>query len=130
MSEKTPKEDLVFRLERAARTMKALPYERGSRHRQLQSAWIDISRESDGIPQKMRRNIPESQHIDELYMLLDLLLVRPDLERKLIWARANRIPWAALQKRTGRSRTHLYMIYNRGLLELVSGCLSKNLLTE
>lgn len=41
-----------------------------------------------------------------------------DLQRKLLWARAHNIPWALLQQRLDRSRTHLNRLYDRALTDL------------
>ena len=118
MTETTNDTDIILRLERAARTLKALPHDQQNRHKKLEFVWSNIAPGSGKADNRKEKTYPDARHIDELYLLLDLLLSRSDLERKLIWARANRLPWAALQQKTGRSRTHLYKIYKRGLAVL------------
>lgn len=107
-------------LEAAARTLKYLPSNPLDRHQKLRSIWGNIDRTSESISSKTGKYIPSAIEIDDMYHIIDLLMGLPDLERKLLWARANRIPWALLQNQIGRSRTHLYQIYHRGLISLTN----------
>ena len=116
MSSQKDHELMKAELEKAVLTLKALPHDQLSRHRTLRSAWVD--RPNHHHCRKKLRYMPNHIEIDTMYKLLDLVMRLPELERKLLWARAQRIPWAALQSRTGRSRTHLYSIHKRGLAHL------------
>lgn len=107
-------------LERAARTLKFLPNTQMHRPQKLRSNWYNIDRASESVTCKTGKFIPSAKEIDDMYHIIDLLMAMPELERKLLWARANRIPWAALQRQLGRSRTHLYQIHQRGLISLTN----------
>lgn len=122
MQEKKQNFEIIKQLERAAQTLRSLPNSQMGRHRQLRSSWIEMPGSgSSGAKEKWRFRA-DGRDIDRMYALLDRLMVQPDLERKLLWARAHRIPWALLQNQTGRSRTHLYLIYQRGLVTLAGAC--------
>ena len=107
-------------LERAARTLKYLPNKQTDRHQNLRSIWGNIGGASHSLTSNTGKFVPSPTEIDDMYHIVDLLMTMSDLERKLLWARANRVPWAALQRKIGRSRTHLYQIHKRGLISLTN----------
>ena len=120
MKEEKHIEAMKLNLEHAARTLKYLPYSQTSRHQKLRSIWGGFGNASQASAEKTKKFTPSPAEIDDMYQVVELVMGRPDLERKLLWARANRVPWALLQKQIGRSRTHLYQIHQRGLIALTN----------
>ena len=120
MKENTSIQAMKLSLEHAARTLKYLPHSQTSRHQKLRSVWGSFGKSGHDLTGKLQKFTPSPREIDDMYQVVELVMGRPDLERKLLWARANRVPWALLQRQLGRSRTHLYQIHQRGLVALTN----------
>ena len=61
----------------------------------------------------------------EMVVLKWLPLLTP-YERNLVWKRANRLPWKLLCRELGRTRVHLWRIYDRALFKLTVQQTRKN----
>ena len=115
------KEDLKAQLIRAAQTLDALPVTSRTSPMGHKSAWPEMKRPSKRgaiLHRGSMRAYPNSHDIIECYKIIDALYMLSDLQRKLLWARAHNIPWALLQQRLDRSRTHLNRLYDRALTDL------------
>jgi hypothetical protein len=102
-------------LEEAAETLRRLP---GGLVRARLSRWPDVVRDSAAHFDRdsgARRPVPPSPRaIDRMDRTLTWLLACDDEARRLVWARANRIPWRKLEDIDGRSHVTLRKIVARG----------------
>ena len=103
-------------LEEAAETLRRLPA--GLRRPRLTS-WPEVVRDSAGLigPSSDRRNRPAAPTpgaIDRMDRALLWLLACDDEARRLVWARACRVPWRRLEDLDGRSHVTLRKIVARG----------------
>jgi hypothetical protein len=113
-------------LEEAAETLRRLPA--GLRRPRLTS-WPDVVRDSAGLlgpsaDGRGRPAAPTPAAIDRMDRALTWLLACDDEARRLVWARACRVPWRRLEDLDGRSHVTLRKIVARGhgqiLRQLVS----------
>lgn len=115
------KQQMKAQLIQAAQTLQALPVTSRTCPMGHKSAWPEMKRPSKRgaiLHRGTMRASPNSQDITDCYKIIDALYLLSDLQRKLLWARAHHIPWALLQQRLGRSRTHLNRLYDRALADL------------
>jgi len=103
-------------LEEAAETLRRLPA--GLRRPRLTS-WPAVVRDSAGLlaPSSDRRTRPAAPTpgaIDRMDRALLWLLACDDEARRLVWARACRVPWRRLEDLDGRSHVTLRKIVARG----------------
>jgi len=103
-------------LEEAAETLKRLP--RAIARPRL-SSWPEVVRDcvsllAPGESGRRNRIPPSPQAIDRMDRTLAWLLACDDEARRLVWARANRIPWRKLEDIDGRSHVTLRKIVARG----------------
>lgn len=103
-------------LEEAAETLKRMPP--GLRRPRLTS-WPDVVRDSAGLlgPSPDRRTRPAAPTpgaIDRMDRALLWLLACDAEARRLVWARACRVPWRKLEDMDGRSHVTLRKIVARG----------------
>ena len=113
--------DMKARLAQAAQTLHHLPQTSRSKPMGHKSTWPDMVRKSKkgAILHRGNMNIvPNSKDITDCYRVIDGLYQLTEMQRQLLWARANHIAWHALHLRFGRSRTHLNRLYHRGLIAL------------
>lgn len=103
-------------LEEAADTLKRLP---SAMARPRLSSWPEVVRDTaqhlaSGESERRRRIPPAPEAIDRMDKTLAWLLACDDEARRLVWARANRIPWRKLEDLDGRSHVTLRKIVARG----------------
>jgi hypothetical protein len=115
-------EDVKELLRQAAITISALPVSSQDRPLKMRSAWPEFIQKTHPFMQQKGRKIsivPHPDEIDKASEILDSLnKLSPD-RRRLVWARACGVPWAALQLRYHASRTHLNMRYKKALAEFL-----------
>ena len=104
-------------LEAAAATLRAMP--RASLKAHLTS-WPEVVRDSVSLlaASDRTRTRPPSPHpraIDRMDEVLSWLLACEEAERRILWARACKIPWRKLEALDGRSHTTLRQVAGRGL---------------
>lgn len=114
-----PMDDASLRayLEDAAATLRALP--RASLKAHLTS-WPEVVRDSVSLlaaseGAKARPAPPHPRAIDRMDEVLSWLLACEEAERRILWARACRIPWRKLEALDGRSHMTLRQVAGRGL---------------
>lgn len=98
------------RVKRAARTLRQMPHDVRSRPAGLRSVWPEMKRELHIISSTTRRAAPlraTPAAIDDMDSVLTILAMMRPAARRLLWARANGVRWAALGAVSGRSRTSL-----------------------
>jgi len=104
-------------LEEAAQTLRALP---SARRRPRLSAWPDVVTDSVSLlaPSEKTQNRPappSPRAIDRMDRVLGWLMVCSLEERRILWARACRVPWRRLEAAHGRSHTTLRAVAAAGL---------------
>lgn len=107
-------------LRQAAITLSALPLSSLDKPLEKRSAWPEFIQKSQAVMgQKGDRPklVPGPWEIDETFAIIDSLNRLPADRRRLVWARACGVPWAALQMRYQASRTHLNLRYKKALIE-------------
>ncbi|MEL0142325.1 MAG: DUF6362 family protein [Alphaproteobacteria bacterium] len=108
-------------LQRAARTLAALPVDAFTKPAEVRSCWPEMIRgnyiEVDGT---RRAGIcrPTSQQIDEMDRILLCLADLSLSARRLLWARACQIRWRKLEMITGRSRSSLHRDVQHAMVQL------------
>lgn len=103
-------------LEEAAETLRRLPT--GLRRPRLTS-WPEVVRDSAGLlgpsaEGRPRLAAPTPGAIDRMDRALTWLLACDGEARRLVWARACRVPWRRLEDLDGRSHVTLRKIVARG----------------
>lgn len=103
-------------LREAADTLKRLP--RGLAGPRL-SSWPAVVRDSVSlmaapVSERTRQAPPAPQAIDRMDRALVWLLSCDEEARRLVWARANGVPWRKLEDIDGRSHVTLRKIVGRG----------------
>ena len=110
------------RLQKATITLSALPVSSLDKPLQMRSAWPDFIQKTQPILEQKQQKlkvIPNAVDIDDAMAVIDILNKLSGDRRRLIWARACGVPWAALQLRYGSSRTHLNLRYKKALTEFM-----------
>lgn len=77
----------------------------------------------DKKPLRIKPTNRQIDQMDEAILWLDVLL---PIERKLVWKRAERIPWKILCREFGLSRAQINIKYNK-LISKIEGSLSDKL---
>jgi len=98
-------------LQRAARTLAALPVDGFTKPAGVRSCWPEMIWGNYIVVDGTRRAgvcQPTSQQIDEMDRILLCLADLPLPARRLLWARACQIRWRKLEMITGRSRSSLH----------------------
>ena len=115
--------DVVYRLAEAIETLRRLPLPRHGRPAQRWTYWPDYVRdalEAYGYAKThIRPGAPPPDKIKRMEETLEWLLWVADLERKLVFARAAKITWRALEDHDGRSRTTLKNVYDKAVETIV-----------
>lgn len=112
----------VVALEAAADTLHRLPRKGDEKPAGLRSAWPEMLRASHMAAVGTRRSgiaRPSPAEITNMEEMIALLWSVTARQRQLLWARACRVRWAALQTRYRRSRTTLNRDYRAALLAMV-----------
>jgi hypothetical protein len=104
-------------LEDAAATLRAMP--RASLKAHLTS-WPEVVQNSVSLLATSERTrtrppAPQPRAIDRMDEVLSWLLACEEGERRILWARACKIPWRKLEALDGRSHMTLRQVANRGL---------------
>lgn len=103
-------------LEEAAETLRRLP---PALRRPRLTAWPEVVRDSAGLlgpsaEGRVRPAAPTPGAIDRMDRTLTWLLACDPEARRLVWARACRVPWRKLEDLDGRSHVTLRKIVGRG----------------
>ena len=117
--------DMERQLSDAAMTLARMPNDVRTRPASLRSAWPEMQRGcrfTYGATRLTSRHRPTPAQIDQLDQMIQLLWHLSPSARRLVWARACRIPWALLVARMGRSRTSLNRDFRNSLMVLVRLC--------
>ena len=112
----------IVALEAAADTLHRLPRMGDEKPAGLRSAWPEMLRASHMAVCGTRRSgiaRPSPAEITNMEEMIALLWSVTARQRQLLWARACRVRWAALQTRYRRSRTTLNRDYWAALLAMV-----------
>jgi len=108
-------------LQRAARTLAALPVDAFTKPAGVRSCWPEMIRGNCIVVDGTRRAgicRPTSQQIDEMDRILLCLADLPLSARRLLWARACQIRWRKLEMITGRSRSSLHRDVQHAMVQL------------
>ena len=108
-------------LQRAARTLAALPVDAFTKPAGVRSCWPEMIRSNYIVVDGTRRAgicRPTSQQIDEMDRILLCLADLPLSARRLLWARACQIRWRKLEMITGRSRSSLHRDVQHAMVQL------------
>ena len=104
-------------LEDAAATLRALPRDSLKAHL---TSWPEVVRDSVSLlaasdRTRTRPPAPHPRAIDRMDEILSWLLACEEVERRILWARACKVPWRKLEALDGRSHTTLRQVAGRGL---------------
>ncbi len=105
----------------AMATLKILPIEDGDRPAKIKSAWPaynQISAMSTGGERRAMRLKATPKQVSHMYYWLDAAMEIDEDWRRVVLARACRIPWRRLEEIDGRSHTTLRKIENSALATL------------
>jgi len=108
-------------LQRAARTLAALPVDAFTKPAGVRSCWQEMIRGNCIVVDGTRRAgicRLTSQQIDEMDRILLCLADLPLSARRLLWARACQIRWRKLEMITGRSRSSLHRDVQHAMVQL------------
>jgi len=108
-------------LQRAARTLAALPVDAFTKPAGVRSCWPEMIRGNYIVIDGTRRAgvcRPTSQQIDEMDRIFLCLADLPLSARRLLWARACQIRWRKLEMITGRSRSSLHRDVQHAMVQL------------
>ena len=106
------------RLETAALTLSQLPRPHLGQPNTRMAHWPDMLKHSVGISvdgHKKSKIAPNYSDLDDMYIINDALYMIDTEYRKLLWARACRLPWSLLQVRFSCSHTHLNQRHDKAL---------------
>lgn len=113
------RDEVRFRLEEAAETLKAQSLSIRDMPSSRVTAWPDVVHDAivayGYAPVRMRPAAPTPAKISRADEAVQWLFWLSDRERKIVWARACRIPWRRLAAMDGRSHTTLRKIFAGGL---------------
>lgn len=111
-------------IESAAYVDRLLPAVRAPKYRCLMPDIIYTEQEKIFMDKKPIKIKPNKEQLDlwEKVMFVWLPLLSAD-ERRLVWKRANRIPWKLLCREFGVSRQILALRYDKAILKICYGCL-------
>jgi hypothetical protein len=108
-------------LEEAAKVMRSLPPVRVQGYfsvwpESVSDEWILSANQE---PEERRLRYTPRQ-ISKMEFVMEWLLWPPIVERKIIWERANGVPWKVLEHRYQSSRTTLWRNYSHGMMWIVA----------
>jgi len=105
-------------LANAMQILRIMPLSYQDTPSRLRSKWPEFNRGPEQVGGVMRRPVrikATPQQIALMEHWLDLMLVLDDDCRRIVMARACRIPWRRLEEMDGRSHTTLRKVERRGL---------------
>lgn len=109
-------------LTQAMKTMRLMPHKIGDRPIKMQSSWVSFDQSSPLIAGTERRPIRPKvtpKQIKHMEYWLNSALKLNQEERRIVLARAGRIPWRRLEEMDGRSHTTLRKVERKSLEKLV-----------
>jgi hypothetical protein len=122
-SAETP-ELIKTRFEEAAETLRALPLKSRDRPEARLSRWPDVVHQAilayGWAAARVRPPAPSPEAIDRLEETLSWLWPLADAERRLVMARAYRLPWRRIEDLDGRSERTLRNVHARVLGEIAA----------
>lgn len=112
-------EEIKQDLETAAYVERLMPAVRPPKYRCCMPEIIYTPQEIAFMDKRLVRPRPTQAQVTLWEMVvLDWLPLLTPYERNLVWKRANRLPWKLLCRELGRTRVHLWRIYDRALFKL------------
>jgi hypothetical protein len=112
------------RFEEAAETLRALPLNSRDRPEARLSRWPDVVHQAilayGWTAARVRPPVPSPAAIDRLEETLSWLWPLGDAERRLVMARAYRLPWRRIEDLDGRSERTLRNVHARVLSEIAA----------
>lgn len=118
-------DEIKDRLESAAYTMKLLPPVKAQGYKSCMPDIIYTPQEIAFMDRRPIRPRPTQEQITQMDEVLKWLEILEPAERKLVWKRAERIPWKLLCREYGCTRINLWYRYDKALLKLQYGILRK-----
>lgn len=107
---------VASRIEEAAAVMKRLPE---IKQHDLRSAWPPILRdfwETYGLdPVKIRMGPPTADGIQRMDEVLDWLLWLEPEQTRLVWSRAEGVPWKVIMRKIGVSRSTAWRLWSSSM---------------
>ncbi|MEG3639303.1 DUF6362 family protein [Magnetococcus sp. PR-3] len=123
MPEKWDATVVAKRLEEAARTMKRLP-EKGLKPEEARSSWPEVIHEFYDAygwgSAEVRLGPPSPDAINRMDEVLEWLSWLETDDRRLLWFRAERVPWKLIMRRFGRARSTLFAHWKAGIFQIVA----------
>jgi len=119
--ETTNLDEVRDHLQNALATLKLMPLGRLDRPLRTKSSWGDFHQAavlSMASHRRLMLQKPSPEEINHMKQWLDALLDLPEGERRIVVARACRIPWRRLEEMDGRSHTTLRKVERLGLGKL------------
>lgn len=126
-------DEIKDRLESAAYVMRLLPPVRVQGYVSAKFDMTYTPQEIAMMDRKPRRPNPTQEQMTQMDEVLRWLEVLEPVERKLVWKRAERIPWKFLCREFGLSRAQLNIKYGIALAKIegfVGGKLSRHFSTR
>lgn len=117
-------EQIKDRLESAAYTMRLLPLVKAQGYKSCMSQIIYTPQEIALMDRRPVRPRPTQEQITQMDEVLQWLQILEPAERKLVWKRAERIPWKLLCREYGLHRCNLSKKYDTSLSK-IQGFLSR-----
>lgn len=119
--EKWTYKDVAYAFERAIRTLKLLP---GEKVRGYRTLWPDINyTEAEILQQTASRHLklrPKAEDVTNLEKVLEWITWVDVDDRKIIWARANRLPWKVVCRQIGFERTRAWELWRTSLNKIAN----------
>lgn len=112
-------DEIKDRLESAAYVMRLLPPVRVQGYVSAKFDMTYTPQEIAMMDRKPRRPNPTQEQITKMDEVLRWLEVLEPVERKLVWKRAERIPWKVLSHEFGMHRSNLSRHYEKALVKLI-----------
>src|SRR5574344_1075496 len=117
-------EQIKQELETAAYVERLLPAVRSPRYRCLMPDIIYTPQEIAFMDRRPIKPRPNQEQISLWErVILEWLPILTSDERRLVWKRANRLPWKLLCREFGVSRQILALRYEKALIKIQFGCL-------
>jgi hypothetical protein len=112
-------DDIKNALETAAYVERLLPEVRPPKYRCCMPEIVYTPQEIIFMDRKLVKPRPTQEQITIWEtVILQWLPILTVYERNLVWKRADRLPWKLLCRELGKSRVHLWRIYDRAILKI------------
>lgn len=112
-------EELKNRLESAAYVMRLLPPVKVQGFVTMKLEIVYSAQEIGLMEKRQIKITPSGEQITEMEETLSWLDILEPIERKLVWKRANRIPWKVLSYEFGYHRSKLTEKYNLSMAKIL-----------